>query len=57
MRGSAEVAVGRTKEATDNRHLLAYMHRMAQTAQSATAKRAFVLFAQAETRRIELHGG
>jgi hypothetical protein len=41
----------------DTRHLLSYMCHMAQTAQSDAAKRAFTLFAQSETRRIEMQGG
>lgn len=42
---------------TDDGRLLAYVHHMAQTAQSVAARQLFALFVQQETRRIQANGG
>jgi hypothetical protein len=42
---------------TDDVRLLAYVHHMAQTAQSTAAKHLFGSFVQQETRRIQANGG
>jgi hypothetical protein len=42
---------------SDDLRLLAYVHHMAQTAQSKTARRLFELFVQQESRRSEAQSG